>query len=126
MGLPTTSKPVCTILFKCPKQLCAANIYYFSEQIAEICNQAGDLVNVVSKELVDWALSNESMTEYYLPFSDLIIGGNTCATDFFYIYVSICFCMNGDRFTAAERFMLNALISNPDTRYKSKHPTTYY
>jgi hypothetical protein len=70
MGLLGMSKPVRTILFECLKLPNAANTYFSSEQIAEICIQAGNLVDGVSKELVGRALSNDSMSEYHLTFSD--------------------------------------------------------
>ena len=94
MGLAATSKPVPNILFECLKQPCAVNTYNFSEQIAEICNRADNLVNEVSKELVGQALSNISMMEHYLPFIDLIVKGDSCTTYFTHIYVSIHFSMN--------------------------------
>ena len=71
MGLPITSKPIRTIFFECLRLPNAQNNYFSSEQIAEICNHAGNLANGVSKELVARALSNDSMSEYCLGFADL-------------------------------------------------------
>jgi hypothetical protein len=61
----TAERWVCQLFpFECITLPNAATTYFSSEQIAEICNLAGNLVNGVSKELVGPALSNNSVLEY--------------------------------------------------------------
>ena len=104
MGLPITSKPIRTIFFECLRLPNAQNNYFSSEQIAEICNHAGNLANGVSKELVARALSNDSMSEYCLGFADLFGGEDIFTNDFVHVYVSNRFSMGGKRYTAVGRF----------------------